>query len=93
MQNPEKGCPNFAKSEASREVEIQGRRNIKSLVWNKTLKWAHTGLISSRSFQNYAFKGGLSLETRKLRLLVLTKTLFLMTLIIKLTLHSVLEQI
>ena len=36
----------------------------------------HTGLIGSRSFQNYAFKGWLSLETMKLWLLVLTKTLF-----------------
>ena len=36
----------------------------------------HTGLISSRSFQNYAFKGWLSPETMKLCLLVLTKKLF-----------------
>ena len=35
----------------------------------------HTGLIGSRSFQNYAFKGWLSLETMKLWLLVLTKTI------------------
>jgi hypothetical protein len=49
----------------------------------------HTGLIGSRSFQNYAFKGCLSLETMKLWLLVLTKTLFLMTLIIKLTLGNI----
>ena len=49
----------------------------------------HTGLIGSRSFQNYAFKGWLSLETMKLWLLVLTKTLFLMTLIIKLTLGNI----
>jgi hypothetical protein len=47
------------------------------------------GLIGSRSFQNYAFKGWLSLETMKLWLLVLTKTLFLMTLIIKLTLGNI----
>ena len=49
----------------------------------------HTGLIGSRSFQNYAFKGWLSLETMKLWLLVLSKTLFLMTLIIKLTLGNI----
>ena len=36
----------------------------------------HTGLISSRSFQNYAFKGWLSPETMKLWLLVLKKKLF-----------------
>ena len=36
----------------------------------------HTGLIGSRSFQNYAFKRWFSLETMKLWLLVLTKTLF-----------------
>ena len=42
----------------------------------KTITWAHTGLIGSRSFQNYAFKGWLSLETMKLWLLVLKKTLF-----------------
>ena len=30
----------------------------------------HTGLIGSRSFQNYAFKGWLSLKTMKLWLLV-----------------------
>ena len=49
----------------------------------------HTGLICSRSFQNYAFKGWISLETMKLWLLVLTKTLFLMTLVIKLTLGNI----
>ena len=49
----------------------------------------HTGLICSRSFQNHAFKGCLSLETMKLWLLVLTKKLFLMTLIIKLTLGNI----
>ena len=49
----------------------------------------HTGLICFRSFQNYAFKGWLSLETMKLWLLVLTKPLFLMTLIIKLTLGNI----
>ena len=48
----------------------------------------HTGLVSSISFQNYAFKGCLSLETTKLWLLIPTKTLFLMTLIIKLTLGN-----
>ena len=48
-----------------------------------------TGLISSTSFQNYAFKGCLSLETTKLWLLIPTKTLFLMTLIIKLTLGNI----
>ena len=36
----------------------------------------HTGLICSRSFQNYAFNGWLALETMKSWLLVLTKTLF-----------------
>ena len=49
----------------------------------------HTGLIGSRPFQNYAFKGWLSLETMKLRLLGLTKTLFLMSLNIKLTLGNI----
>ena len=49
----------------------------------------HTGLICSRSFQNYAFKGCLSLKTMKLWLLVLTKTLFLIVLIIKLTLGNI----
>ena len=41
----------------------------------------HTGLICSRLFQNYAFKGWLSLETMKLWLFVLTKTPFLIALI------------
>ena len=49
----------------------------------------HTGLIGSRSFQNYAFKGWLFLETMKLWLLLLTKTLFLMTLMIKMTLGNI----
>ena len=49
----------------------------------------HTGLICFRSFQNYAFKGWLSLKTMKLWLSVLTKPLFLMTLIIKLTLGNI----
>ena len=47
----------------------------------------HTGLIGSRSFHNYAFKGGLSLETMKLWLS--DKNTFLMTLIIKLTLGNI----
>ena len=42
---------------------------------------SHTGLIGSRSIQNYAFKGWLSLENMKLWLLLLIKTPFLMTLI------------
>ena len=54
----------------------------------KRLHW-HTGLICSRSFQNHAFKGWLSLETMKLWLLVLTKTHFLMTFIIKLILGNI----
>ena len=49
----------------------------------------HTGLICFRSFQNYAFKKWLSLQTMKLWLLVLTKPLFLMNLIIKLTLGNI----
>ena len=49
----------------------------------------HTGLIGSKSFQNYAFKGWLSLETMKFWLFVVTKTLFLITLIIKLTLGNI----
>ena len=49
----------------------------------------HTGLICSRSIQNHAFKGCLSLETMKLWQLVLTRKLFLMTLIIKLTLGNI----
>ena len=49
----------------------------------------YTGLIGSRSFQNYPFKGWLSLETKEFWLLVLTKTLLLMTLIIKLTLGNI----
>ena len=48
-----------------------------------------TGLIGFRSFQNYAFKGWFPLETMKLWLLVLTKPLFLITLIIKLTLGNI----
>ena len=55
----------------------------------KFTKSAHTGLICFRFFQNYAFKGWLSLETMKLWLSVLTKPLFLMTLIIKLTLGNI----
>ena len=39
-------------------------------VESRDLSQAHTGLISSRSFQNYAFKVWLSLETMKLWLLV-----------------------
>ena len=58
-------------------------------VESSDLSQAHTGLISSRSFQNYAFKVWVSLETMKLWLLVLTKTLFLITLIIKLTLGNI----
>ena len=42
---------------------------------NSVVEW-HTGLISSRSFENYAFKGWVSLKIMKLWLLVLTKTLF-----------------
>ena len=49
----------------------------------------HTGLIWFRSFQNYAFKGWLSLETMKLWLFLVTKPLFLKTLIIKLTLGNI----
>ena len=49
----------------------------------------HTGLIGSRFIQNHAFKGWLSEETIKLWLLVLTKTLFLIALIIKLTLGNI----
>ena len=45
------------------KCEIASKRN----VWHD-----HTGLIGSRSFQNYAFKGWLSLETIKLWVLVLT---------------------
>ena len=52
-------------------------------------QYIHTGLIDSRSIQNYAFKEWLSLETIKLWLLVLTKTLFLMALIIKLTFGNI----
>ena len=36
----------------------------------------HTRLIGSRSFQNYAFRGWLSLETMKLWLLALKKNTF-----------------
>ena len=50
---------------------------------------SHTGLIGSRFIQNYAFKGWLSLENMKLWLLLLIKTPFLMTLIIKLTLGNI----
>ena len=32
MQNPEKGCPNFAKSEASREVPTLLRQYITELM-------------------------------------------------------------
>ena len=49
----------------------------------------HIRFICSRCFQNYAFKGWLSLEIMKFWLLVLTKTLFLMTLIKKLTLGNI----
>ncbi len=65
-------------------LKEKSQKNNKRVGPNK-----HTGLIGSRSFQNYAFKGWLSLETMKLWLLVLTKTLFLMTLIIKLTLGNI----
>ena len=67
-----------------RSIMVQKRR--KSDPSSEIIKGMHTGLISSISFQNYDFKGCLSLETTKLWLLVLIKTLFLMTLIIKLTL-------
>ena len=36
----------------------------------------HTGIIASKSFHNYAFKGCISLKSLKLWLLVLTKPLF-----------------
>ena len=36
----------------------------------------HTGLIGSKPFQNYAFKGCISLKTLKFWLLVLTRTFF-----------------
>ena len=76
---------------------MQGRRKIlkskgegDAVIEGHTLQLrTHTGLICSRSFQNYAFKGWVSLETMKLWLLALTKTLFLMTLIIKLTLGNI----
>ena len=58
-------------------------------VESRELSQAHTGLIGSRSIQNYAFKGWISLETIKLWQLVLIKTLFLMALIIKLTLGNI----
>ena len=62
---------------------------IRKVVSTADSNLHHTGLIGSRSFQNYAFKGWFSLETMKLWLLVLTKTLFLMTLVIKLTLGNI----
>ena len=52
------------------------------LDWNELLSTIDANpQTGSRSFQNYAFKGWLFLETMKLWLLVLTKTLLLMTLI------------
>ena len=54
---------------------------FKSMILFNLWLQTYTRLIGSRSFQNYAFKGWLSLETMKLWLLVLTKTLFFMTLI------------
>ena len=51
----------------------------------------HTGLISSISFQNHAFKGCLSLESGNYKIVAIStdKTLILMTLIIKLTLVNI----
>ena len=70
---------------ASLSTELSSRSSNGSVVQCS----GHTGLICSKCFQNHAFKGWLSLETMKFWLLVLTKTLFLLTLIIKLTLGNI----
>ena len=45
----------------------------------------HTDRFLVEMFHNYAFKECISVENLKLWLLILTKTLFLMTILIKLT--------
>ena len=72
---------------AVRDVEfLNGGFKIRKIF---ALESKHTGLICFRSFQNYAFKWWLSLETMKLWLLLSTKAPFLMNLIIKLTLGNI----
>ena len=49
----------------------------------------HTDRFLVEMFHNYAFKECISVENLKLWLLILTKTLFLMTILIKLTLGNI----
>ena len=71
------------------KFEVPSGKNVQWYNMRPYITYFHTGLICSRFFQKYAYKGWLSLETMKFWLLVLTKTLFLMTLIIKLTLGNI----
>ena len=49
----------------------------------------HTDRFLVEMFHNYAFKESISVENLKLWLLILTKTLFLITILIKLTLGNI----
>ena len=53
------------------------------------LSLGHTDQFLVEMFHNYAFKECISVENLKLWLLILTKTLFLMTILIKLTLGNI----
>ena len=50
---------------------------------------SHTDQFLVEMFHNYTFKECISVENLKLWLLILTKTLFLMTILIKLTLGNI----
>ena len=53
------------------------------------LSLGHTDQFLVEMFHNYTFKECISVENLKLWLLILTKTLFLMTILIKLTLGNI----
>ena len=53
------------------------------------LPFTHTDRFLVEMFHNYAFKESISVENLKLWLLILTKTLFLITILIKLTLGNI----
>ena len=60
--------------------------NMNKLLW---FCQEHTDRFLVEMFHNYTFKECISVENLKLWLLILTKTLFLMTILIKLTLGNI----
>ena len=55
--------------------------------------YGHTDQFLVEMFHNYSFKECISVENLKLWLLILTKTLFLMTILIKLTLGNIFAKV